>query len=158
MSATLQLWVVLLALALGAGPAPSPVRASAAQDDTGVAAVVSAFHEALAAGDVAAAESLLAPDAVILESGELETREQYLREHLPADIAFAQAVRSERSAVEVARSGTVAWAVSTSESTGELRGRRIHSRGAELMVLARGEAGWRIRAIHWSAHSRPTEP
>jgi ketosteroid isomerase-like protein len=128
--------------------------ASAAAGDREPAEVVAAFHAALAAGDAAAAEALLAPDAILLESGHVETRGEYVSGHLAADIEFARAVRSERSDVRVAQQGDVAWVSARSRAQGSFRGRAVRSQGAELVVLARGAEGWRIRAIHWSSHER----
>jgi hypothetical protein len=39
---------------------------------------------------------------------------------------------------------------------GEYRGKAVDIASAELLVLTRAPAGWRIRAIHWS--SRPRGP
>ncbi len=142
----------LVALALlVAGPAAAQV---APPDSARVAQVVAAFHRALQEGDSLGAVALLAEDAVILESGGLETRAEYREHHLPGDIQFARAVASERTPVRVVVSGDVAWAVATSASTGTFRERAINSVGVELMVLTRTPDGWRIRAIHWSGRAR----
>jgi ketosteroid isomerase-like protein len=98
--------------------------------------------------------SLLAPDVVVLESGGIETRDEFRAHHLAADIAFAQAVKSERAPMRVTVRGDAAWATSTSTTAGEYRGRQINSAGAELMVLTRTSQGWRISAIHWSSRAR----
>jgi len=98
--------------------------------------------------------ALLAPDAVVLESGASETRSEYRGHHLPSDMAFARAVRSTRSPIRVVVRGDAAWATSTSTSQGSYRGRPVNSTGAELMVLTREPAGWVIRAIHWSSRQR----
>ena len=123
-------------------------------DSAAVAAVIERYHHALAAGDSALALTLLADDAVVLESGGIETRDEYRSHHLPADIQFASAVSSTRDAPRVVTRGDVAWASSTSRTRGEFRGRSIDSAGAELMVLVRTTNGWRIAAIHWSSRSR----
>ena len=52
--------------------------------------------------------------------------------------------------------GDVAWATSVSRVHGQFRGRVIDSDSAELMVLVRHGAGWRITAIHWSSRRRGT--
>jgi ketosteroid isomerase-like protein len=122
-------------------------------DSAAVAATVTQYQTALAAGDSTAAVRLLAPDVVILESGGMETLAEYRAHHLPADIAFAAGVPAQRSPLHVVVVGDVAWVTSTSVSQGEVRGRQINSRGAELMVLTRTPGGWRIRAIHWSSRS-----
>lgn len=139
--------VALLVLA----PVAAPL---AAQESADVVAVVQAFHAALLRGDSTAALALLSDDATILESGGRETKAEYRAHHLPADIAFVQAVRGESATPDVTVMGDVAWATSTSASRGEYKGRAVDAAGAELMVLSRTAAGWRIRAIHWSSRSR----
>jgi ketosteroid isomerase-like protein len=133
-------------------------QARAEESALAPAAVVEAYHAALAAGDAAAAEALLAPDAIVLESGFVESRAEYLAHHLAADLEFARAAASTRGDVRVAQLGDVAWVSATSRAEGELRGRKIRSAGAELIVLSRAGAGWRIRAIHWSSRALKEEP
>lgn len=123
-------------------------------DSMAVASVVHRFHAALEAGDSISALALLAPEAVILESGGIETREEYRAHHLPADAAFAGAVRSVRTPPRVIVRGDAAWSTSTSTARGEFRGRAVNSAGAELVVLTRQGDGWTINAIHWSSRSR----
>jgi ketosteroid isomerase-like protein len=129
-----------------------------AQEATGeagrVVSAVAAFHAALAAGDSLAALELLAADAQVLESGTTETLAEYRAHHLPADIAFAQAVPSERRILRVVVVDSIAWLTATSHAQGTYRGRSVNSDGAELMVLVRSADRWRIRAIHWSSRSR----
>lgn len=136
--------------ALAGGPTTAHAQTA---DQKAVAATVQSYHDALARGDSAGAMRLLAPDALILESGGLETRADYQGHHLPGDIAFARAVPSQRAAPSVVVAGDVAWVVGTSKTTGTYRERAINSAGAELMVLSRTADGWRIRAIHWSSRS-----
>ncbi len=124
-----------------------------ATDSADAAAVVTAFHRALAIGDSAAAMALLAPDAIIQESGSVETRSDYAGHHLPGDIRFAQALPGVRSPQRVSIVGDVAWSTSTSATKGRYRDREINSVGAELMVLSRASGTWRIRAIHWSSRT-----
>lgn len=155
---------VLCATAFTSAPAfgMECTSAHAVSDSADAAQTVSLFHAALARGDSATALRLLAPDARILESGDVEDREGYRRHHLPADIAFARGVPSTRTVVSVVVAGDVAWVSSTSETKGTLNGRAVNSVGAELMVLTRdphaahtGAADaprWVIRAIHWSSH------
>ena len=133
---------------------PAAHAHGATQDDSAaVVAVVQAYHAALAAGDSAAALSLLADDALILESGGVETRDEYRAGHLPADAAFARAVPRHGGPIRVSVNGDVAWATSTSTARGQFRDRAINSAGAELMVLVRTGQGWRISAVHWSSRT-----
>ncbi len=127
---------------------------TADSDSAQAARTVTAYGRALATGDSTAALALLAPDAVILESGGMETREEYRSHHLPSDMEFARAVRSVDSPVRIMVRGDVAWAASTSVTQGTFRGRPVNSVGAELMVLTRGPDGWKIAAIHWSSRAR----
>lgn len=145
---TLQLVVLFL------WPAVLPAQTES-PDSAAVAQAVTDYHAALARGDSVAALVLLAPDAVILESGGLESREEYRAHHLPGDIRFARAVPSRRGSIRVTVAGDVAWTVTSSETTGTYRDRAINSAGVELMVLSRTPEGWRIRGIHWSSRSRP---
>lgn len=140
--------VALIGLAAG----PRLVSGQAA-DKAAVLATVRAFHDALARGDAVVALQMLAADVQVLESGGLETREQYRSQHLPGDMAYAKAMPSVRAEESVVISGDVAWVVGTSRTTGTYRERAINSAGAELMVLSRGAEGWRIRAIHWSSRT-----
>lgn len=146
--------VIVVLLAIVGAPGSTPAQQVRSSDSTEVAAVVARYRTALASGDSVSALALLAPDALILESGALQTREEYRARHLPADIGFARAVSSERGDMSITVRGDVAWASSTSTTTGEYRGRQINSRGAELMVLSRERDGWKIRAIHWSSRTR----
>ena len=116
--------------------------------------VVDAFHEALAAGDSTTALALLAEDVVILESGGLETKEHYRNGHLAGDMRFAQAVPRERGEISVQIVDDVAWTWSTSVTRGRMGEREIDAQGVELMVLARVDGRWLIKAIHWSSRNR----
>ena len=147
-----------LFVCFGIGILSIPAKAifvSRAQSGTAEAIATSThFYDLLRRGDSATAAQLLAPDAVVLESGDLETRAEYLAHHIGADIEFAKAVPSRRSIRQSGRQGNVVWVSATSESSGRFVNRPINSIGAELMVLAKSASGWRIRAIHWSSHKR----
>lgn len=135
-------------------PGTRETRPGADADSAAVAQVVSDFHKALTTADSAGALALLAPDAVILESGGVETRAEYRSHHLAGDIGFAKAVVSTRGPLQVTVAGSTAWTAGTSTTQGEFNGRTINSAGAESMVLTKGSTGWRIRAIHWSSRNR----
>ena len=146
--------VAFSASAVGTSRLGAQAPPSGASDSALVVAAVERFHQALAAGDSVAALALLAPDVVVLESGDLETLADYRAHHLPADIAFARAVPSTRTLIRAVMQGDAAWVTSTSSTRGTYRDRPIDSAGAELVVLAREPGGWRIRAVHWSSHAR----
>lgn len=123
-------------------------------DSSDVARVVEAYHAAEVAGDSAAMLALLDEDAVILESGGIETKLDFRSHHIGADIAYIRAVPIVRSPIRVRTRADAAWATSTSTAQGTVNGRAVNSAGAELMVLARTSAGWKITAIHWSSRAR----
>ena len=128
------------------------VRPSSTSAALGVAAQ---FHDLLGRGDSAAAARSLAPDAIVLESGAVETRAEYVAHHLAEDITFARAVPSTRTIVQSRRDGNVVWITATSVSKGRFGDRQIDSRGTELMILSRSGSKWLIRAIHWSSRRAP---
>ncbi|HKS05991.1 MAG TPA: DUF4440 domain-containing protein [Gemmatimonadaceae bacterium] len=131
---------------------------TAAADSAAVVDVATRFHAALATGDSTAALALLTDDVTILESGGAETRAQYREHHLPADIAYAKAVKSTRAIQKVVVSGDVAWLAATSTTTGEFNGRAVNSSGAETIVFARTAQGWKISSVHWSSRARRGAP
>jgi ketosteroid isomerase-like protein len=135
--------------------ASAPLTAQPAGDEAAVRAAVSGFHAGITSGDAAKVMALVADDAVFLEAGSVETRSQYEKDHLPADIAFEKGVKIKRSPIRIVIVGDAAWATCTSEYQGAYQGRAIDSLGTELMVLSRSSGGWRIRAIHWSSRARP---
>ena len=145
--------LAIAACILAAAPDVGRAQATPA-DSIALRETIRQFHDALVRGDSAGALALLADDAVILEAGGVETRAEYRAHHLPADIQFAMAVPSKTGPIQVTIVGDVAWATSTSESSGTFNGRPINSAGAELVVLTRSGTGWQIRAIHWSSRRR----
>ena len=133
-----------------------PSGRQGATDSSEVAKAVEVYHAAEAAGDSTAMLALLDEDAVILESGGIETKVDFRSHHIAADIAYIRAVQIVRSPIRVRTRGDAAWATSTSTAQGNVNGRAVNSAGAELMVLARTPAGWKITAIHWSSRARRT--
>lgn len=137
--------------------AGSAAAAQAAPSDSGSAvAAVERFRAALAGGDSTTALAMLAPDAIILESGDVETRAGYRSHHLPADIEFARAIPGTHTLKSVIVHGDAAWVSSTSITKGRMKERAINSAGSELIVLSRRDkqSPWQIRAIHWSSHRK----
>jgi ketosteroid isomerase-like protein len=137
-----------------ATPTSGASRGDSQSDSSAIAATVSEYHHALESGDSAKALSLLANDAVILESGGMESRAEYRSHHLSGDIEFARAVKSVRSPLAVTVNGSTAWTYGTSTTQGSFNGRAINSVGAESMILSKDSKGWKIRQIHWSSRTR----
>jgi len=159
LAASLMTAVPAAAQDFDAASGGSTVRArgaAASADSVSAVAAVEGLHAALARGDSAAMLELLAPDVIILESGDMERRDAYRGHHLPADIEFARAVPGTHTLVGVVVQGDVAWVSSTSVTQGKFKDRAINSAGAELIVLSRRDAKspWQVRAIHWSSRRR----
>ena len=133
---------------------PACATAPAPPNEAEVTAVLESFYGAMKKGDTAAAMNLIAPDAVFLESGALETRAEYEANHLPADIEFESQVTGKRGPVRVTFEGNTAWAIATTEYDGAFNGKPLSFVSAQLMVLARDAGNWRIRTIHWSSRQR----
>lgn len=123
-------------------------------DSAAAVRVATRFHGILSTGDTAGINIFLAPDLKVIEGGTVENRQEYYSHHLAADIEFARAVKEQRTSFSYKCEGTVAWLVSTSNSTGKFRDRDIDSAGAELLLLSRTPEGWKIRAIQWSSAKR----
>lgn len=123
-------------------------------NESEVTSVVEAFYAAIKKGDAAAAMSVIAPDAVFLEGGKLETREQYETNHLPADIDFETQVSGKRGPMRVTFDGNTAWVIALTDYDGKFQGSPVSFVSAQLVVLTREAGRWSIRTIHWS--SRPT--
>ena len=90
--------------------------ASSTNVEPDVIAALESFYSAMKEGDAAKAMTLIAPDAVFVESGQLETRAEYEKNHLPADIGFFEKqVTGERGQWQVKNEGDTAWAIVTTE-------------------------------------------
>lgn len=113
---------------------------------------VDAFHRALEAGDGAAALALFDPGVLIYESGFAErSTAEYQGHHLPADMAFSQAMARQVTARQVRVEGDAAVVTSETRTKGAFRDKEYDLRGTETMVLRRDGEGWRITHIHWSS-------
>src|SRR5688572_21289961 len=135
---------------------PACGSTTATHDDAEVAAVLESFYGAIKRGDPKAAMSVIAPDALFVESGKLETREQYETNHLPADIDFEKQVTGKRDPLRITFKDDAAWVIATTTYDGKFEGAPVQFVSAQLMVLSKDADAWKIRSIHWS--SRPLPP
>lgn len=126
-------------------------------DATAITSTAGDFHKALSDGKPDQVMALLAPDALIIEGGTVQTRDEYQREHLAEDIAYAHAVPSTQRSIAVRQEGNVAWVTGTFSVTGSFENKPVDSLAAETMVLTKTPAGWRIHTIHWSSHKAPSK-
>jgi ketosteroid isomerase-like protein len=108
------------------------------------------FLRRITAGDTAAVMRLIAPDAIFLESGKIETRTEYESNHLPADIEFESKIKAKRGPLRVTFDGRdTAWVISTAEYDEGNPEKYINT---QLMVLTHDTGDWRIRSISWSSN------
>lgn len=119
-------------------------------------AVRAAFSTALRAGDLATVERLLAPDALVLESGGAErSRAEYLEKHAGADAAFLAGATVEAISARVEVVGELAWIASESRIRYRKDGVAKVLASTETLVLRRTPEGWRIAHVHWSSSPAP---
>lgn len=135
---------------------PACGSTAAKHSDAEVAAVLESFYGAIKRGDSKAAMSAIAPDAMFVESGKLETRAEYEMNHLPADIDFEKQVTGTRDPLRITFAGDTAWVIATTTYDGKFDGAPVSFVSAQLMVLTKDADAWKIRSIHWS--SRPILP
>lgn len=116
--------------------------------------VVDQFQLALKAGDSAALEALMTPDAIIAEGGASERSfDEYASHHMLADMTFTAAADSMLKKRDVIANEDMATVISESQIHGMYKGKNIHSRMMETMVLRLKDDDWRIAHIHWSSAS-----
>ncbi|HYW29897.1 MAG TPA: hypothetical protein VE869_00225, partial [Gemmatimonas sp.] len=138
MPASLSRPARVIALALGlVGLAPS-LRAQPVRTDSAAAvATVTHFHDALSARDSVGAVSLLASDALILESGMIESRADYVGHHLAADMKAGQRAKRTRVVLRVTLLGDAAYVVTRTTAPASSVNGSNGSEMAELMVLSK---------------------
>lgn len=113
---------------------------------------VAAFHAALVAGDKVKVTELMAPDALIYESGYVEASfAEYAGHHLGEDMAFAKT--SSRKVLKQAErtEGKLAIVTQETETTGTTNGKALYVFGTETSVLEKQDGKWRIVHVHWSS-------
>ncbi len=133
---------------------PGCAAAPPASPDAEVGAALESFYSAMKSGDTAAAMAQIAPDAVFVESGGLETRAEYEKNHLPADIAFEKQVTGKRGPLQVTVNGDTAWVIAATDFVGTFDGSPVDFISTQLAVLTRQDGRWLIRSVHWSSRRR----
>lgn len=114
--------------------------------------VLDSFHHALEEGRGKQALQYLAEDAIILEGGHAETREEYASGHLASDMAFLAAIDSTRLSREVRKSasGNQMTVVTRNRLRGSFRDKELDSVSSETALLEQREGAWKIVHLHWS--------
>ena len=122
---------------------------SGAETDAGQ--VITEFHRALKSGAQKKARSLLADDVIIFEGGSVEkSADEYASHHMIADMKYLANIKTEILMHSVKIVGDMAYSMSQTKSTGQVKGKFINSEGLESMVLQKKNNKWKIVHIHWS--------
>jgi ketosteroid isomerase-like protein len=117
------------------------------------AAVTAAkLGDAIKAGDVDVLRTLIGPDVLIFESGGIESSlAEYESHHMPADIAFMKAMKSELISRRVIEAGDTAIVMTQSRLTGEYKDKEMDLSSTETLVMEKADGHWKIVHIHWSS-------
>ncbi|ASP49276.1 YybH family protein [Cognaticolwellia beringensis] len=119
--------------------------------ETEAGKAITQFHQALKAGDKVTARALLADDVLIFEGGGVEkSADEYAQHHMLSDMKYLAEINTEVLDYQIKVFGDIAYAMSSSKSTGKYRGKDINSEGMETMVLQKIDGKWKIVHIHWS--------
>lgn len=111
------------------------------------------FRMAIIKNNQEKASSLLTDDARILESGGIETKEEYLSHHFHSDGKFLSAMEREVKTQKVKSTENTAWISTVSYMQGTYNDKDISINSAELAVLVKTDRGWKISSVHWSSRS-----
>lgn len=102
--------------------------------------------------DVSKAGELLSDSARILESGNIETKEEYLSHHFHSDGKFLSAMKREVESRTVTIEGnTAAWVSTQTHTWGTYSDRKLDLNSLELAVLKKEDGNWKITVLHWSS-------
>ena len=122
---------------------------SGAETDAGKAIIE--FHKALKLGHKKKARSLLDDNVIIFEGGGVEkSADEYANHHMLADMKYLANIKTEVLTHSVKIVGDMAYSMSQTKSTGQIKGRFINAEGLESMVLQKNNNQWKIVHIHWS--------
>ncbi len=118
-----------------------------------VVQVLDNFREAIINNNQEKASELLTDDARILESGGIETKEEYLLHHFHSDGKFLSAMEREVQSQKVEANESTAWVSTASHMHGTYDDGDISINSAELAVLIKTDDGWKISSVHWSSRN-----
>jgi mono/diheme cytochrome c family protein/ketosteroid isomerase-like protein len=119
---------------------------------SGPVGAAKALHDAMSAGDAARVQSLLDPNVIIMEGGNVErSLQEYAAHHLPADLKFMKGVTYKLERQTGDSSGDLAWVASEATLTGTSDGKPVALASTETLALRNLGGSWKVVHIHWSS-------
>lgn len=150
MSVSKKKWLTCC-LSLAVASLLLPVAVSAQDDEAAVRAVIDGLVAGINAGDLEAALSYYADDATVMPPQQpgVEGKDA-LREGLEEYLS-ANKVHSEAEILDVGVNGDLAHVRATYHDTlTNADGQETHNTGNWLLVLKKGEVGWKITSELWA--------
>ena len=138
---------------------PLLLVSSAAFAAAGPAETVEAFHKAVAGSDQKAVLAFMAEDADVFEQGFVDpSRDDYAKNSLTAEMAFAARTKREVQSQQASTSGDMAFVETLTRTRGNFAKDKVDVSGAETVILRKMGDDWKIVHIHRSAHeTRPSK-
>ena len=119
---------------------------------SGPVGAAKALHDAMSAGDTARVQSLLDPEVMIMEGGNVErSLNEYAAHHLPADLKFMKGLTYKLERQTGESSGAFAWVANEATLSGSSGGKPVTLVSTETLVLKNVGGSWKVVHIHWSS-------
>ena len=119
---------------------------------SGPVGAAKALHDAMSAGDAARVQSLLDPEVMIMEGGNVErSLNEYAAHHLPADLKFMKGLTYKLERQTGDSSGDFAWVANEAALSGSSGGKPVTLVSTETLVLKNIGGSWKVVHIHWSS-------
>ena len=113
------------------------------------------FHEALRTRNRDQILAMLAPNAVVFETGYVEaTRDEFVKKNLSDDADFAGVTDYRPLSRGVIGDGKTVSVLTMARIQGIFGDQRVDLEQTETMILIRTSSSWEIVHLHWSAHPR----
>lgn len=110
------------------------------------------LSRAIGSGDIDQLKTLMAPDVLIFESGNVESSlAEYESHHMQADMAFMSEMNIEVMSRRVIEAGDAATVVTRSRVHGTYKENEIDLINTETLVFKNLSDQWKIVHIHWSS-------
>ncbi|MEX0915389.1 MAG: c-type cytochrome [Wenzhouxiangellaceae bacterium] len=113
--------------------------------------VIDGFRHALVEGRREAALTFFHPRATIIESGHVQSVEEYAAGHLGSDMAFLSEIAIEQLSRDTQLGKDQATVETRSRFRGQVNDQSIDLESIEFATLIETDEGWRISQVAWSS-------